>query len=87
MTMHLSEEETADKEGLDMLLHLAGVRYGEKNVKYNDELKGIDITNVDAMYAIKDSALEDWKFIQKGEGVSTLIRKVIPEKVLKKLIF
>jgi hypothetical protein len=59
--------------------------YGDKNVTFDPENRKLDIQVANEMYAIKDPAYKDWKFLEKKENMMPILQKLLPRDVLKKL--
>jgi hypothetical protein len=78
-----SEEESDFNSG-EFTYEMLKEEYGDKNVNYDRENNRLDIIVTNEMYAIKDPAYIDWKFLEKKDNMKPILEKLLPKKVLKK---
>lgn len=61
-------------------LELLKYQYGEKNVKYNESGKKMEVKVIDWMYAIKEPTDSNWTFLTGN--VNNLMENLIPQIVI-----
>jgi hypothetical protein len=74
-----------DKEGLETMQVLFESNYGKKNVSLDIEKRAFSINMVSAAYVINDPEYDGWKFLERKKELFSLLEKMLPKKVLKKL--
>ncbi len=74
-----------DEEGLKMMQILFEGSYGKKNVSLDTENSTFSIQVNRATYLINNPEYEGWKLLERKEGLLSLLEKILPKKVLKKL--
>lgn len=80
------EEESIDGTDYnDFMLNIFKAQYGDDAVVLDEAKNILHITTEKDMYATNDPAHSGWKFIEKDDSKKALIKKIIPEAVLKKL--
>lgn len=85
MKMNSEEDETEmAKEVTINLLKLSFEQgFGEGNVNYNSETGFFEIYSEKIVYAISTNGKSDWKFLVRDDDQELILKKLIPEKILK----
>ncbi len=81
-----SEEEAEDEfNSAEFMLNIFKAQYGDDAVELDQAKNIVHITTEKDMYASNDPANSGWKFIEKDDSKKAMLKKIIPETVLKKL--
>jgi hypothetical protein len=73
------------KDQDDALLGTFQAMYGKGSVRFDDASRDYLIRTPNTMFAIKDPALGDWRFVGYKPEMGELMDRMVPAKVRKKL--
>jgi len=71
-----------DKNYSDYVHEVMKEHYGINNVVYHREKNQVIVNGIDEVYAIKDPAFDDWKFLENKQNIASALEKLLPKKVL-----
>ena len=90
MTMtFLGEEQIQEGEDFmdpaQMTYEVLQTQYGKENVDFHSDSRQIVIRVANELYAIKDPAFGNWKFLEKKTNMMSVLEQLIPQKVIDSL--
>jgi hypothetical protein len=94
MRMHVASDTTENGIPLDaveqaakddLLMTMLQLTYGKEKVLFDAGTRDYLISTENEMFAVKDPALGDWKFIGYKPEMKSVMDRMVPAKVRKKL--